>query len=332
MSPADPPLLGEAAIVQGYLAPLAAGYPGAFGLADDCAAVFVPPDHDLVVKTDPVRAGVHFFADDAAADIAWKALAVNVSDLAAKAAVPYAYTLALSFPDAPTAGWMRSFADGLAEAQQAFGCTLVGGDTDRADGPLSIAVTAFGLVPTGRMLRRGTARVGDVVLVSGTIGDAMLGLAVRRGEVVERVARADRDALLRRYLRPQPRLALREVLQAHATAAMDVSDGLVKDLARLAAASGVGARVRLDQVPLSAAAKAWANRDTAGLRQLVTHGDDYEVLCTTRPEQVAAAQAAAATASVPLTPIGDLTADPTITWTTADGAPVRWDRPGYDHF
>ena len=127
-------LHGEDSIIQSFLAPLAAGYPGAYGLLDDCAAITPTLGHDLIVKTDPVAAGVHFFADDAPEDIAWKALAVNVSDLAAKAAVPRAYLMALSFPEAPTADWMRRFAKGLGDAQAAFGMHLIGGDTDRRPG------------------------------------------------------------------------------------------------------------------------------------------------------------------------------------------------------
>ncbi len=146
---------GEDAIVQTYFAPLAAGYAGAFGLRDDCAVVTPGAGMDLVVKTDPVRAGVHFFANDPPADIAWKALAVNISDLAAKGAVPIAYVMSLSFPEVPTEDWLRSFTSGLAEAQAAFGCHLAGGDTDKAGGPISIAITAFGAVPAGRMVRRG---------------------------------------------------------------------------------------------------------------------------------------------------------------------------------
>jgi thiamine-monophosphate kinase len=142
---------GEEAIIQTFLAPLAADYPGAFGLRDDCAAMSPQPGMDLVLKTDPIRAGVHFFADDAPADIAWKALAVNVSDLAAKGATPAVYVLALGFPEMPTHAWMAAFATGLRDAQTAFGCHLVGGDTDRAPGPLSIAVTAIGSLPTGTM-------------------------------------------------------------------------------------------------------------------------------------------------------------------------------------
>ena len=149
----------EESLIQEFLAPLAAGFPGAFGLKDDCAAFTPTPGHDLVVKTDPVAAGVHFFPDDAPEDIAWKALAVNVSDLAAKGAVPRVYLMALSFPEAPTRDWMGRFSRGLSAAQNTFGMHLIGGDTDRRPGPLTVSISVLGEVPAGTMLRRGTAEV-----------------------------------------------------------------------------------------------------------------------------------------------------------------------------
>ena len=161
---------GEESLIQEFLAPLAAGYPGAFGLTDDCAAFTPTAGCDLVVKTDPVAADIHFFPDDAPEDIGWKALAVNVSDLAAKAATPRAYLMALSFPEAPNRDWMQRFAAGLSQAQQAFGMHLIGGDTDRRPGPVTVSITVFGEVPAGRMVRRGTAKAGDLICVSGTLG------------------------------------------------------------------------------------------------------------------------------------------------------------------
>ena len=164
----------ETELIQTYLAPLAAGFPGALGLADDCALIASDAAHDLVVTTDPIIAGVHFFASDRADDIAWKALAVNVSDLIAKGAAPLAYTMAIAFPQAPDRSWMAAFADGLKAAQLAFGCQLIGGDTDRTPGPLSISITVFGQVPCGQMIKRSSARQGDHVFVTGTLGDSAL--------------------------------------------------------------------------------------------------------------------------------------------------------------
>src|SRR5215470_15707593 len=231
----DRRLGSEEALIR-LLAPLAIGAPGAFGLADDCALLAVEGGVQLVLKTDPVAEGVHFFGDDAPEDIGWKALAVNASDLAAKAARPLGYLMALSFPEAPRAAWLKGFAAGLEAAQTAFGCHLLGGDTDRRPGPLTITITILGTVAARGMVRRGTAKPGDVLFVSGTLGDAALGLALRKdGTLAPRWGLAP-DAvkhLIHRFLRPQPRLALAGALRAHASAAMDVSDGLAKDLARM---------------------------------------------------------------------------------------------------
>src|SRR6476620_6391259 len=177
------PLQGEEAIIR-LLAPLAQGAPGALGLEDDCALLAPAPGSELVLKTDPVAEGVHFLADDAPEDIAWKALAVNVSDLAAKAARPLGYLMALSFPEPPGVAWLARFAAGLQAAQSAFGCHLLGGDTDRRPGPLTITITIVGEVETGRMVRRATARPGDALFVSGTLGDAALGLLLRKDQAL----------------------------------------------------------------------------------------------------------------------------------------------------
>src|SRR6185436_18937693 len=249
-------LHSEEAIIR-VLAPLAQGFAGAFDLRDDCALITPAPGTELVLKVDPVAEGVHFLADDAPEDIAWKALAVNVSDLAAKAARPLGYLLALSFPAAPAADWLSRFAAGLAEAQARFGCHLIGGDTDRRPGPLTVTMTVIGEVEQGRMVRRGTARAGDAVLVSGTLGDAALGLALRKDPALAAawgLTPAEAEHLRRRYARPEPRLALAGALRDHASAAMDISDGLAKDLARLCTTSGCAARVRFADLPLSAAA------------------------------------------------------------------------------
>jgi thiamine-monophosphate kinase len=326
---------GEEAIVQEFLAPLARGYPGAFGLKDDCALVTPEPGTELVLKTDPIRAGIHFFPDDPPGDIAWKALAMNVSDLIAKGARPLAYLAALSFPDPPRRRWMEDFARGLGEAQAAFGCHLIGGDTDRAPGPLSIAITAIGVVPRGRIVRRGTARAGDVLFVSGTIGDSAMGLYARTNGFARRfwpLDEAERAWLEQRYRRPQPRIALGAALIEHASAAMDVSDGLVKDLDRMARASGVGARVEMMRVPLSrAGAKVAASVPEWRLRAM-TGGDDYEVLAAVPAARADGFNAAAAAAGVAVTAIGQFETGAGVRVLGADGTPVAVDRAGWDHF
>jgi len=331
----DQPIGGEEAIIQGFLAPLAAGFPGAFGLQDDCALITPAPGTELVLKTDPVAEGVHFLTDDAPEDIAWKALAVNVSDLAAKAARPIGYLMALSFPQAPTGAWLARFAAGLRAAQERFGCHLIGGDTDRRPGPLTVSITVIGSVKRGRMLRRGTARAGDALFVSGTLGDAALGLALRHDGGLAAawgLAEAEADYLRRRYARPEPRLALASALREHASAAMDISDGLAKDLARLCKASGCGGRVRFADLPLSAAgAKALAADPGLGQR-IVAGGDDYEVLAAVPAVNVIAFQAAATGAGLPMAPIGETTLGADIVIEDRDGRPMPLGATGWDHF
>jgi thiamine-monophosphate kinase len=338
----DDRLIGEEAIIA-LLAPLAEGHAGAFGLKDDCALLTPPPGADLVLKTDPVAEGVHFLPGDAAEDIAWKALAVNVSDLAAKGATPIGYLMALSFPEAPTGAWMSSFVEGLHAAQTQLGVHLIGGDTDHRPGPLSVSITAIGSVPQGMMVRRTTARLSCTLFVSGTIGDASLGLALAREPAL--VARwdlslAEAEHLLRRYRRPEPRLALAPVLRRYAAAAMDLSDGLVKDLERMLRGSGVGGRLRAGDVPLSDAARKVLAREPERLAQLIAGGDDYEVLAAVLGPRAYCDEfrTAAASAGVPMTEVGMVGP---LDWPERggglliegpDGRPMSLDRTGWDHF
>jgi thiamine-monophosphate kinase len=332
----DQPVQGEAAIVA-LLAPLAQGFPGAFGLQDDCALLTPEPGTELVLKTDPVAEGVHFLPGTAPEDVAWKALAVNVSDLAAKGATPVGYLMALSFPQAPGHGWMTRFVAGLAAAQARFGCHLMGGDTDRRPGPLTVSITAIGQVPAGCMVRRGTAKAGDALFVSGTIGDAGLGLSLAKDAgLAERwgLTPAQSEALMRRHARPEPRLALGPMLRAHASAAMDVSDGLVKDLERLARASGVAARLEAGAVPLSAAARRLLGQAPERLMGLITAGDDYEILAAVASDRAAAFVAAAAATGIAVTRVGVLGPGPAaLQIIGTDGQPLALPAmTGWDHF
>jgi thiamine-monophosphate kinase len=334
-------LHGEEAIVA-LLAPLAEGAPGAFGLKDDCALVAPEPGTELVLKTDPVAEGVHFLPGEAPADIAWKALAVNVSDLAAKGATPVGYLMALSFPEAPSRGWVTAFATGLKDAQTRFGCHLLGGDTDRRPGPLTISITAIGSVPRGEMVRRTTARAGDVLFVSGTIGDATLGLALAKEPalaVAWGLSAAEADYLIARYRRPEPRLALAPLLRRYAAAAMDLSDGLVKDAGRMLRGSGLSGRLRTTDVPFSDPARKVLAREPHWLAQLITGGDDYEVLAAVPEAPCDALRDAAAQTGVPMTGVG--TVGPSA-WPAEghsglridglDGHPLTVGRGGWDHF
>lgn len=287
------------------LRPLAKDTPEAFNLLDDAAAIPARPGFDLVVSADAIVEGVHFRADDPPALIARKLLRVNLSDLAAKGAQPYAYMLTVAWP--ARFGWpqRRAFADGLGVDQAAFGLKLLGGDTTATPGPLTASATIFGWVPTGAMVRRAGASSGDVVLVSGTIGDGWLGLGAGAGSTG---LSPDREVWLRdRYHLPQPRTGLAEALRAHAHAAADVSDGLIADAGRIARASGAGIALDLDRLPLSDAARAWlaARPDEAAARmELASGGDDYEIVCTAPAGQAQRLIEAARAVGVALTEIG----------------------------
>lgn len=278
---------GEDKLIARYFAPMA----GAAGLAlkDDAALLTPPAGTDLVVTVDTVVSTVHFFADDPPDAIAEKALGVNLSDLAAKGATPLGFVMALSLPDNWREDWLAQFADGLAKASSKGACPLMGGDTTRAAGPLSISITVFGSVPTGTMVRRTTAKPGDLIAVSGTIGDAALGLKIRSAperEWAGGLSEKDYSHLLGRYLRPQPRLALAEALRRHASSAMDVSDGLIGDCNKLLQASGVTGRLQIENVPLSPAAHVAIGFNPGLLGDAVTGGDDYEILFTLPPKRL----------------------------------------------
>jgi len=338
----DDRLQGEEAIIA-LLAPLTEGDPGAFGLKDDCALLTPEPGTELVLKTDPIAEGVHFLPGDPPEDIAWKALAVNVSDLAAKGAQPVGYLMALSFPEAPSHRWLTAFVAGLRDAQTRFGCRLLGGDTDRRPGPLTVSITAIGSVPRGQMVRRGTVRPGCTLFVSGTIGDAGLGLALAREPalaVAWGLSEAEADYLIGRYRRPEPRLALAPLLRQYAAAAMDLSDGLVKDLERMLRGSGLGGRLRAGDVPLCGAARKVLAREPGRLAQLITGGDDYEVLAAVAGPRARRDElrTAAAKVGVALAEIG--TAGPSAWPDQGDGLlidapngrPRALGRSGWDHF
>ncbi len=318
----------EDELIARHFAPLAG--PAGLGLVDD-AAVLPASAQDMVATVDALVAGVHFFADDPPAAIAKKALRTNISDLAGKGAEPLGFLLALSLAPDWTDDWLAAFAAGLREDAAEYGCPLLGGDTTATPGPLTISITALGR--TARFVPRTGAGQGESLYVSGTIGDAALGLTLRRDEALAaQLAEADRAHLLDRYLLPQPRPQLAAALRAHASAAMDVSDGLAGDLAKLARASGVGAVVEIDQIPLSRAARAAIALRPDLLETALTGGDDYEILCSV-PGDGAAFEAAAGTAGVRVTRIG--------TTTTQSGdalfldqtkRPIDFKRLSYRHF
>jgi thiamine-monophosphate kinase len=283
-------MAGERDFIARLLRPIA-GSAAARGLADD-AAVWTPAlGRDLVFTHDVLAAGVHYLPADPPGDVAWKLLAVNLSDLAAMGAAPAGVLMGLALSEREDEAWRAAFVGGLGRALEHFGVALWGGDTIGGVAAAVLGLTAVGQVEPGKALGRAGARPGDGLWVSGTIGDAGLGLAIAKGE-------APHDkALLNRFRRPEPRLALGRALGGVASAAMDVSDGLLIDADRLAAASGVGLAIDLAAMPVSAAARARLGDDDAARLALATAGDDYELLFTASPEVdvVALAGRAAAT-------------------------------------
>ncbi|MEP9353543.1 thiamine-phosphate kinase [Xanthobacter sp. KR7-65] len=325
---------GEDRFIARFFRPIA-GSPAALGLMDD-AALLTPPDGcDLVLTKDAVVAGVHFFPDDPPAAVARKALRVNLSDLAAKGAAPLGALLALALPKGTPDAWMEGFATGLGADTMLYGCPILGGDTVSTPGPVTITLTALGAVPKGGFVPRTGARPGQAIFVTGTIGDAALGLRLRQNGDLPAFAGLSEERrahLLDRYLHPQPRLALAPVLRRFAAAAMDVSDGLAGDLAKMLAASGCGGRMEARRVPLSGAAAAAVEADGGLLKTALTGGDDYEILACVPHDAVSAFTVAAAEAGVPVALIGETREAHGLDVTDAGGHPLDLGSGSFSHF
>lgn len=326
---------GEDKLIARYFRPIAT-HPGALGLGDDAAFIAPPEGHDLVLKADAIVGGVHFFNDDPADAVARKALRVNLSDLAAKGAKPLGFLLSLALPENVGAQWLAKFAEGLGSDAAAFDCPLFGGDTDRTPGPVTISIAAFGAVPHGTMVRRKGARPGDSVFVTGTIGDGVLGLRLVRDNSAAKalgINGKELSYLIDRYRIPQPRLGLGDALRSHATAAMDVSDGLVGDFAKLCRASGVTAEIEAARIPLSPAARKAVSADPALVQKLLTGGDDYEVLCTAPADHGTALVDAAKRVGIALTEIGRVASgEAPPRFLDAAGGLMTFARTSFSHF
>ena len=299
------------------------------GVGDDCALLQPAPGHQLAVSTDMLVEGRHFFADVAPEALGHKALAVNLSDLAAMGARPLGFTLALSLPNADDA-WLAGFARGLFALADAHACPLVGGDTTR--GPLNICITVFGEVMPGRALRRDAAQVGDDIYVSGRIGEARLALEWLLGTPWARAAVGpELPADLRARLeRPTPRLALGQAMAGVAHAALDLSDGLAGDLGHILTASDVGADVQVDALPLAPALAMLS--DAERLTCLLTGGDDYELLFTAPVSARDAVQVTALASGTALARIGTVSATPGLRLPDASGQAVDFCAKSFDHF
>jgi thiamine-monophosphate kinase len=321
--------LGEFGRIRRFFAPLDG--PGGLGLIDDAALVDCPPGHRLVVTVDQAVENVHYLLSDPADLVAKKLLRRNLSDLAAMGAVPKHYLLTTALPATRGDDWLELFASGLADDQKRYGVDLLGGDSTATSGPAVLTLTAIGEVAEGQQLRRSGAAPGDRIWVSGTIGDAFLGLQVLRGDLAGLDA-ADRAALTQRFQLPEPRTRLGPRLAWIASAMIDVSDGLLGDLGHLCEASQIGASVALDAIPLSPAArKLVAAEPTLSIR-LVTAGDDYELLFAASQAADAAIAALSSELDLPITAIGAIEQGSGVRLVDAAGQPVPIASAGWRHF
>jgi thiamine-monophosphate kinase len=327
---------GEFELIRRYMAPLAKAAPGALDLMDDAALLDPPEGCELVVTADALVAGVHFLADDPPDLVARKLLRVNLSDLAAMGARPLGYLITAAWPEETEESWVARFAEGLAADQAAYGIALLGGDTTSTPGPLCLSLTALGAVPEGRALKRSGAVPGDLVFVSGTIGDSALGLAALDGSLTG-PSEGARDYLIGRYRLPRPRLALGQALVEGglAHAAVDVSDGLVADLGHVCAASGLAGEIEAARIPLSGTARAALDGragESEALARLATGGDDYELAFAAPPESAGTLAALGRDLGLPLTRIGRITAGAGVRLLGPDGAEIDTGAGGWTHF
>jgi len=325
--------MDEFDFIATHLAPLAG--PGGLGLKDDAAWLKPSAGKDLILTKDTMVEGVHFPTGHYGGDTAEKLLRVNLSDLAAKGASPIGYLLAIAWPKDIEPRFFQGFASGLRDVQDAYDFKLLGGDTTTIDGPMVVSATLIGEVPEGTMVKRSGAKAGDDIWVTGTIGDAYLGLQTVLGEALEPKPHA--DALWHfeeAYYRPDPRLLFRKSLRQYASACADISDGFVADAGHVAKASGVSFVIDADKIPLSSAAGAWlagqAEQNEA-FKTLITAGDDYELIFSALPDNASAIRKAAKTIGLRLSKVGTAKSGEGVT-VMSDGKAMRFSKTGHTHF
>jgi thiamine-monophosphate kinase len=321
--------LDEFARIARFFAPLAA--PGGLRLLDDVGLIPGPEGEEYVLKTDAIVEGVHFRSDDPPAQIAQKLLRVNLSDLAAKGAVPVGYLLVTCLPSACGEVWLAEFAKGLASDQKRFGFKLYGGDSTATPGPAALSVAAFGKVKRGRAILRSGAKPGDLVYVSGTLGDAALGLAALKGELAA-LDPAAREFLISRYRLPEPRLQLGRALCGLVHAAADISDGVVADLGHLCTASKLGATIEARLLPLSKPARAAVAFEPERIVAALCFGDDYELVLAVPPKSEKRVTAVAKKLKIHLTRVGRFEKGSGVRVLDAAGKPATLPQAGYRHF
>lgn len=324
----DKAKISEFSLIKKYFAPFASK--GALNLSDDAAEIIPSVGKSLVITQDAIAEGIHFFADDAPNLIAKKALRVNLSDLAAKGATPKYISLALGLANSWDEDWVAHFAKGLQEDCQTYGIELTGGDTFRTGGGFVISITAIGEIAHHQYISRLGAKAGDSLYVTGTIGDAALGLLARQKQFTS-LNEEDNSTLIDRYLVPKPRTELTELLQKFASSSMDISDGLVGDLAKLCKASSVSASVETSKVPFSNAVLKLLKSESNSLQTALTGGDDYEILFTVSSDKLAAFDKAITDLPFPVTRIGTISSGQGVKVFDRDGELIEFDKTSYDH-
>lgn len=320
--------MDEFAIIRRFFAPLTKGLAGALNLSDDAALIDVPAGMQLVATKDAICEKVHFLGGEDPALIAQKLLRTNLSDLAAKGATPLTYLLAIALPKDTPENFIARFAEGLEHDQTEFGIDLAGGDTTATHGSMVLSLTALGLVPTGTMLKRSDARAGNLLCVSGTLGDSALGLKRLQNTLGCTLTAAEQEYLEGRYFLPQPRLTLGQALRGLATACMDISDGLVQDTAHLCTASSCGAIIEARKIPLSPAARTALDQNPTLREAILTGGDDYELLFTLPENKLADAQAL----GTPIAVIGRIHEGSGVKVVDESGHEMILEQQGYRHF
>ncbi|HEX4194394.1 MAG TPA: thiamine-phosphate kinase [Stellaceae bacterium] len=327
--PTAPPL-GEFERIARFFAPLAG--PGALNLTDDVALIDGPAGEQYALTTDTIIEGVDYFPDDPPFQVAQKLLRVNLSDIAAKGATPFGYLLTTALPRSHGEAWLDQFTQGLAADQKEFGVMLLGGDSSGTPGPPTLSVALIGRVKSGKAILRSGAREGDIVYVSGTLGDAALGLAIRKGELGVPLEPDDKDYLLDRYLLPQPRVTLGRKLVGIASAMVDISDGFLADLGHLCTASKLAARIPAHKLPVSAAARTAIASNPKFNSAVIAGGDDYELLFTAAPQRAWDVGAAMQDSGVAVMALGSMEKGEGAVVLGPGGKPIKVKQKGYAHF
>lgn len=320
----------EFARIRRYFAPLTQ-LPGAFDLLDDAAALRVPQGQELIVTNDSVVAGVHYRGDESGARVAQKLARRNLSDLAAMGADPLAYNLSFAVPRETADDWIKSFAQGLMQDQKEFKWSLIGGDSLAVAQLAILGMTAFGIVPTGKAILRSGAKIEDDIYCSGTIGDGFFGLRISRGEFPQ-LASSARNFLIDRYELPQPRVKLGQSLRGVATAAVDISDGLVADLAHICRASKVGAIIDSQLIPMSLPVAEILSQGPGLFKEILSGGDDYELIFTAPPSMRDQIVRLAEDMDLSLTRMGKVVAGMGVRVLDQKGQELSLAYKGYNHF